>query len=80
MTLDTIHRPFVWLCPVLTVAFVAAATAHMDYATDPDRRNGAKWLVEHGGRAFNIVIVLDRDAPCVPASRTLLASTRPALR
>ena len=76
----TIRRALVWLCPILTVATVVAATAHMDYATDPRDRDGEKWLAEHGGMAFNLAIVVDRDAPCVPANRYLLAGIQPTVR
>jgi len=75
-----IRRALVWLCPVLAVAAVVAATSHMDYSTDPRDRDGEKWLSEHGGVTFNIAIVVDRDAPCVPAARYLLAGLRPTGR
>ena len=52
----------------------------MDYAIDPRDRNGEKWLAEHGGMAFNLAIVVDRKAPCVPAGRTLFASIQPPVR
>ena len=80
MKSETIRRVLVWLCPALAVAAVSVATLHMNYAIDPRDRNGEKWLAEHGGMAFNIAIVVDRDAPCVPASRTLLAGVRAAIR
>ncbi|MYF07334.1 MAG: hypothetical protein F4233_05470 [Rhodospirillaceae bacterium] len=80
MTFKAIRRPLVWLCPLLAVAAVFAATSHMDYAIDPRDRNGEKWLAEHGGMAFNLAIVVDRAAPCVPAGRTLFASIQPPVR
>ncbi len=80
MTLDAFRRPLLWLCPALAVAAAAVATAHMDYATDPVRRNGGKWIAEHGGMALNVAIVPDRSAPCIPARPFLLASLRPGVR
>jgi len=80
MKFKAIRRPLVWLCPALAVAAVFAATSHMDYAIDPRDRNGEEWLAEHGGMAFNLAIVVDRDAPCVPADRTLFASIQPRIR
>ena len=76
MTLEPMRRALIWLCPVLAVAGVVAATWHMDYAVDPHRRDGGAWLSRHGGMAFNIAIVVDRNAPCIPASRYLLAGVR----
>lgn len=80
MKFKAIRRPLLWLCPVLAVAAVFAATSHMDYAIDPRDRNGEKWLAEHGGMAFNLAIVVDRNAPCVPADRTLFAGIQPRIR
>ncbi len=76
----SIRRVLVWLCPALAVAVVVVATSHMDYAIDPRARNGEKWLAEHGGMAFNLAIVVDRNAPCVPADRYLLAGMQPSVR
>ncbi|MCY4396892.1 MAG: hypothetical protein OXC10_17340 [Rhodospirillaceae bacterium] len=76
MKLDSIRRPLAWLCPALAVVAVVAATSHMDYAIDPRERTGKKWIAEHGGVAFNIAIVVDRSAPCVPARRYLLAGVQ----
>ena len=75
-----IRRALVWLCPALAVAAVVLATSHMDYAIDPRERNGEKWLAEHGGMAFNLAIVVDRDSPCVPAHWYLLAGVQPTVR
>lgn len=80
MKLDSIRRPFVWLCPVVAVAAVVAATSHMDYGIDPRERNGEKWIAQHGGLAFSIAIVVDRNAPCIPARRYLLAGVQPRIR
>lgn len=52
----------------------------MDYAVDPRDRNGEKWIAEHGGIVFNIAIVVDRSAPCVPAGRFLLAGLPSRIR
>lgn len=80
MTLDPIRRAFVWLLPAFAVAAVFALTLHMDYAIDPHERAGERWLAEHGGMAFNLAIVLDRNAPCEPEGRYLLAAAQPPVR
>ena len=73
MKMNAIRRAVLWLCPALAVLAVVVATSHMDYAVNPRDRNGEVWIAEHGGMVFNIAIVVDRSAPCVPAGRFLLA-------